>query len=95
MSKDVRTRLSGVLEEEFLKFRDSRKLSNSEALQALISRGLEGVILGEVLPTVTNNFSVSVQTLMIVQRLLVSIDQEELKLAKEDAVKYFKKEGAK
>lgn len=93
MSTDVRTRLSGAIEDEFKAFKTSRKLTNSEALQALISRGLEGVSRDEIIPLLEKDYTNSVQILMITQRLLASIDPEELEKAKKDARNYLMKGG--
>ena len=93
MSTEVRARLNGELEKEFNKFKGERRMTLSEATHSLISRGLSQEESAQLKAQIRALESLSVQNLMIVQRLLTAIDKDELLAAKNDAKKYLEKRG--
>jgi len=93
MSKEVRTRLTGDLEKRFNKFKGERNMSLSEATQSLITRGLDAQERDDTHELISSQFSINVQTLMAVQRLLSAVSEDELEAARKDASTYLKKKG--
>lgn len=93
MSTEVRARLNGELEKEFNKYRGERRMTLSDATHSLIARGLAHYEGDKLKDQVKSLESLSVQTLMIVQRLLAAVDEDELLNAKSDAKKYLEKRG--
>jgi hypothetical protein len=88
---NVRTKLSGDLQKDFESFRSMRGLGVGDAAKLLISRGIDGYNRDNVSQTIDKQFTLTVQSLMILQRLMSSIDDEQLELARKDAVKYLTK----
>lgn len=88
---NVRTKLSGALQTDFEVFQKTRGLGVSDAAQILITRGLDGYSRDTVNELADKNFTLTVQSLMILQRLITSIDPDQLELAREDSIKYLTK----